>query len=156
MRDHKIWQRHNVEGESGMSGGQGNLCVFLCGFDLTAKYTCKSTVFGFVFYIYLFLAVLGLHCHVRAFSTCGERGLLLIAVHGLLSAEHRAIGCRGFSSFCACAPSLWHAGSKAQAQGRSCPTAWDPPWPGTKPVSYALQDGLPITGPPGNPIKAQF
>ena len=32
----------------------------------------------------LFLAVLGLRCCVQAFSSCGERGLLLVAVHGLL------------------------------------------------------------------------
>ena len=33
---------------------------------------------------FFFLAVLGLHCCARAFSSCGERGLLLVAVHGLL------------------------------------------------------------------------
>ena len=36
--------------------------------------------------IYLFLAVLGLHCCTRAFSSCGEQGLLIIAVSGLLIA----------------------------------------------------------------------
>ena len=35
-------------------------------------------------YIYIFLAALGLRCCVRAFSSCGERGLFFIAVHGLL------------------------------------------------------------------------
>ena len=34
--------------------------------------------------INLFLAVLGLCCCVRPFSSCGERGLLFIAVRGLL------------------------------------------------------------------------
>ena len=34
--------------------------------------------------IYLFMAALGLHCCMRAFSSCGERGLLFVAVHGLL------------------------------------------------------------------------
>ena len=37
-------------------------------------------------FIYLFLAVLGLRCCARAFSSCGERGLLFVAVHGLLIA----------------------------------------------------------------------
>ena len=37
-------------------------------------------------FIYLFLAALGLHCCARAFSSCGERGLLFVAVHGLLIA----------------------------------------------------------------------
>ena len=46
-------------------------------------------------FIYLFLAVLGLHFCVRALSSCGERGPLFIAVHGPLTitaslvAEHR-------------------------------------------------------------------
>ena len=38
------------------------------------------------FYLFLFLAVLGLHCGTQAFSSCGERGLLFIAVCGLLIA----------------------------------------------------------------------
>ena len=46
-------------------------------------------------FIYLFLAALGLHCCVRAFSSCGEWGLLFVVVRGLLTAvaslvaEHR-------------------------------------------------------------------
>ena len=35
-------------------------------------------------FIYLFLAALAVHCHERAFSSCGERGLLFLAVCGLL------------------------------------------------------------------------
>ena len=37
-------------------------------------------------FIYLFLAALGLCCCARAFSSCGEWGLLFIAVRGLLIA----------------------------------------------------------------------
>ena len=37
-------------------------------------------------FIYLFLAELGLRCCVRAFSSCGDRGLLFVVVHGLQSA----------------------------------------------------------------------
>ena len=33
----------------------------------------------------LFLVVLCLHCCVWAFSSCGEQGLLFLAVHGLLT-----------------------------------------------------------------------
>ena len=33
----------------------------------------------------LFLAALGLHCCAQAFSSCGERGLLFVAVRGLLT-----------------------------------------------------------------------
>ena len=34
--------------------------------------------------IFFFLAVLGLRCCERAFSSCGERGLLFVAVRRLL------------------------------------------------------------------------
>ena len=37
-------------------------------------------------FIYLFLAALGLRCCARAFCSCGERGLLLVAVCGFLIA----------------------------------------------------------------------
>ena len=42
--------------------------------------------FEFMHFIYLFLAVLGLCCCAWAFSSCSERGLLFIAVRGLLIA----------------------------------------------------------------------
>ena len=60
-------------------------------------------------FIYLFLAAMGLRCCVWAFSGCGERGLLFVAVNGLLIAvtslvaEHRL-------------QQLWLMGSRAQAQ----------------------------------------
>ena len=37
-------------------------------------------------FIFLFLAALGLRCCTWAFSSCGEQGLLFIAVRGLLIA----------------------------------------------------------------------
>ena len=46
---------------------------------------CAFFFFFFInLFIYLFLAVLGLCCCVRAFSSCGEWGLLFVVVHGLL------------------------------------------------------------------------
>ena len=33
---------------------------------------------------YLFLAELGLHCCMDFFSSCDERGLLFVVVHGLI------------------------------------------------------------------------
>ena len=51
--------------------------------------------FKFLNFIYLFLAMLGLRCCVQASSSCGKRGLFLVAVHGLpiavasLVVEHR-------------------------------------------------------------------
>ena len=58
----------------------------------------------FTFLINLFLAALGLHCCARAFSSCGEWGLLFIAVRGLLIVVAplcygaRAVGHAGFGS----------------------------------------------------------
>ena len=54
-------------------------------------------IFYFLFYlfIYLFLAALALCCSTRAFSSCGERGLLFVVARMLLTvvaslvAEHR-------------------------------------------------------------------
>ena len=43
-------------------------------------------VYFHFFLIDLFLAVLCLHCCVQAFSSCGARGLLVVAVHGFLIA----------------------------------------------------------------------
>ena len=46
-------------------------------------------------FIYLFLAASGLRCCMQAFSSCGKRVLLFVAVRGLLTAvaslvaEHR-------------------------------------------------------------------
>ena len=37
-----------------------------------------------IYFIYLFLAALGLHCCARAFCSCGNLGLLFIVVRGLL------------------------------------------------------------------------
>ena len=51
--------------------------------------------YKFIYFIYVFLAALGLHCCAWAFSSCGERGLLFVAVRRLLIAvaslvaEHR-------------------------------------------------------------------
>ena len=38
----------------------------------------------FINLLILFLAALGLHCCVWAFSSCSEWGLLFVVVHGLL------------------------------------------------------------------------
>ena len=40
----------------------------------------------FIYFILFVLAALGLRCCARAFSSCGERGLLFVVVRGLLIA----------------------------------------------------------------------
>ena len=39
-----------------------------------------------LFLFFFFFGALGLRCCMRAFSSCGERGLLFVLVHGLLVA----------------------------------------------------------------------
>ena len=93
-------------------------------------------------FIYLFLAVLGLRFCARAFSSCGKRGPLFIAVHGPLTiatslvAEHRLQTLK-----------LSSCGSQAQPL---C-GMWDLPRPGLKPVSPALAGRFSTTAPPGKP-----
>ena len=41
---------------------------------------------------YLYVAALDLYCFVRAFSSCGDQGLLFIVVHGLLIAVASFVG----------------------------------------------------------------
>ena len=93
------------------------------------------------------MAVLGLRFCVRAFSSCGKRGPLFIAVRGPLTivaspvAEHR-LQTRRLSS----------CGSRAQ----SLRGTWDPPRPGPEPVSPALAGRFSTTAPPGKPQIYHF
>ena len=51
--------------------------------------------FFFFNLFYLFLAALGLCCCARAFSSCGEQGLLFVVVHGLFIAVASLVGEHG-------------------------------------------------------------
>ena len=61
-------------------------------FNSCIYYNVLTTKNLFIYYkciylfTYLFLSALGLHCCARAFSSCSERGLLFLEVHGLLIA----------------------------------------------------------------------
>ena len=61
-----------------------------CPFDLCVYPFTNTTHqyrYDFIYlFIYIFLAALGLRCCARAFSSCGEQGLLFVVVHGLLTA----------------------------------------------------------------------
>ena len=93
------------------------------------------------------MAVLGLRFCVRAFSSCGKRGPLFIAVRGpliiaaSLVAEHR-LQMRWLSN----------CGSRAQLLRGM----WDLPRPGLEPVSPALAGRLSTTAPPGKPCPKFF
>ena len=71
------------------------LCFFLADISMSIPVSasiydiCSITFFlkkFYLFYLFLFLAVLGLRCCVWAFSSCGEWGLLFVAVRRLLIA----------------------------------------------------------------------
>ena len=101
-------------------------------------------IFLFIIYLlFLFLAVLGLRFCVRAFSSCGEWGPLLIAVRGprtiaaSIVAEHRLQTLR-----------LSSCGARAQLLR----SMWDLPRPGLEPVSPALAGRFSTTAPPGKPL----
>ena len=63
--------------------------------QLLPKDDFAPAFFFFLIYFYLFMTVLGLRFCARAFSSCGKRGPLFIAVRGPLTitaslvAEHR-------------------------------------------------------------------
>ena len=103
--------------------------------------------FNFYLFIYLFLAVLGLRFCARAFSSCGKRGPLFIAVRGPLTvaaspvAEHRLQTHR-----------LSSCGSRAELLRGM----WDLPRPGLEPVSPALAGRFSTTAPPGKPQVYMF
>ena len=90
------------------------------------------------------MAVLGLRFCARAFSSCGKRGPLFIAVRGPLIiaaspvAEHRLQTLR-----------LSTCGSQAQPLRGM----WDLPRPGLEPVSPSLAGRFSTTAPPGKPPK---
>ena len=106
-----------------------------------------SPLFFFLFVclflnFYLFMVVLGLRFCARAFSSCGKRGPLFIAVRGPLTvaaslvAEHRLQKRR-----------LSNCGSRAQLLRGM----WDLPRPGLEPVCPALAGRFSTTAPPGKP-----
>ena len=89
------------------------------------------------------MAVLCLRFCVRAFSSCGKWGPLLIAVHRPLTItaslvkEHRLqtlrLSSRGSRALLLCG-------------------MWDLPRPGLKPMSPALAGRFSTTAPPGKPV----
>ena len=111
--------------------------------------------FPFLKFIYL-LVVLHPHCCVRAFSNCGEQGLLA-------SCTTRASRWGVFSCFTALTLRRMGLSSCSlrtpERRFSSCGT-WaqlprgmlDLSRPGMEPVSPALQGGFLTTGPPGKPL----
>ena len=108
------------------------------------------------YFIYLFIfGCVGSSVRARAFSSCGKRGPLFIAVRGPLF-----IAVRGPLTIAA-PPVAGHRlqtrrlssrGSRAQPLRGT----WDPPRPGLEPASPALAGRLSTTVPPGKPSCSLF
>ena len=71
-------------------------------------------LFIFILFIY-FLAALGLHCRAQAFSSCGERGLLFVAVRGLLIVVASRCGARALGARASVVVACWLSSCGAQA-----------------------------------------
>ena len=103
-----------------------SICVY---FILFTAYSLPTNILGglysVLFFIYLFLTALGLHCRTRTFSSCGKQGL--------------CSSCGGRTSRCrAVAPG--HASFSCCGTWAYLPHGmWDLPRPGIEPVSPALQ-----------------
>ena len=79
------------------------LCFYLFFKTLLLLYfyiplNTKCTIFFSIFkkILFIFLAALGLCCCAWAFSSCGEPGLLFVAVHELLIAVASLVAEHGF------------------------------------------------------------
>ena len=93
------------------------------------------------------MVVLGLRFCARAFSSCGKREPLFIAVRGPLTVAASPVAGHRLQTH-----RLSSCGSRAQ----SLRGMWDLPGPGLEPVSPALAGGLPTPVPPGKPLFLIF
>ena len=115
---------------------------FFFPFHLNSSPPIDLFYFILFYFLIFFMAVLGLHFRARAFSSCGKRGPLFIAVRGPLTiaaplvAEHRLQTRR-----------LSNCGPRAQLLRGM----WDPPRAGLEPVSPASAGRPSTTAPPGKP-----
>ena len=85
------------------------------GSESTSFYSTILNQSSLIYFIYLFLSVLGLHCCAQAFSSCDERGLLFVAVHGPLTVVASLVAEHGLQ-VCGL-QQLWYAGSVVVAHG---------------------------------------
>ena len=117
----------------------------------------RMKFFLIILCIYLFLALLGLHCYAGFplvvsgdYSLTAVRGSL-IAVLPLVACVAQALWRAGFSTCGSWA--LEHRLNSSGTWAELFLGMWDLPCPGTKPVSSALAGSFYITEPRGKPIQ---
>ena len=117
--------------------GKSLLSVFL----ISRKFFWNFFFFKYLFF-YLLMAVLGLRFCARAFSSCGKRGPLFIAVRWPLTVAASLVAEHSLQTH-----RLSNCGSRAQLLRGT----WDLPRPGLEPLSPALAGRFSTTAPPGKP-----
>ena len=113
----------------------------------------------FIYLLNLFLAALGLHCCAWAFSSCGERGLLLLRCTGFSSPWLLLLWSTGSrrAGFSSCGSrALKHSLSSCGTGAQLLHSMWDLPGPGIEPVSPALAGGFLTAAPPGKSQDVQL
>ena len=94
------------------------LMMYFDGFFLSLETIDSLKVGLYIIYLnFLFMAALGVHCFVRAFSNCGKRGLLFVAVQ--ISLQWPLV-LQSTGSRAQRFQQLQHMGSAATAQGLRC------------------------------------
>ena len=123
------------------------ICLQISPFFFFFFFKGKVILLFIYLFIYLLMAVLGLRFCARAFSGCGKRGPLLIAVRGPLTIAASFVAEHGLQT-----RRLSSCGSRAQLlRGMR-----DPPRPGLEPVSPALAGRFSTTAPPGKHPNFSF
>lgn len=104
----------------------------------------REVVFLKITYLFiLFWVALGLHCFT-GFPSCGQLGLLLVAVHKLLIPVASLVGEHGLKGVGFSPCGMW---------AQLLPGLWNLPGSGIGPTSSALAGGFLSTVPPGKPEK---
>ena len=93
------------------------------------------------------MAVLGLRFCARAFSSCGKRGPLFIAVRGPLTIAASLVAEQRLQM---------HRLSSCGSQAQLLRGTWDLPRPGLEPMSPALAGRFSTTAPPGKLLIPNF
>ena len=85
----------------GIDGGRGRLKARRSvgresGVRWTRLFFFNKCIYLLAYLFILFLASLGFHCCMQAFSSCGEQGLLFVVMCGLLTAVASLVAEHGF------------------------------------------------------------
>ena len=98
-------------------------------------------------FIYLFFGCVGSSVRARAFSSCGKRGPLFIAVRRPLTIAASLVAGHRLQT---------RRPGSCDSRAQLLRGMWDLPRPGLEPVSPALAGRFSTTAPPGKPNTGAF